>query len=125
MANVQAIRSQGTGFKMGGYTGDIPKDAVAGNVHGQEYVMPADATERIGVANLDAMRRGAASVNQTAGGGQAAPVVVPPAQVKQKFVTVFDPGVVGDFLNTDEGEELILNKIERNPQRVKASVNGA
>lgn len=125
MANVQAIRSQGTGFKMGGYTGDGPRDAVAGSVHGQEYVMPADATSRIGVANLDAMRRGAAGVNQTAGGGKAAPVVVPPAQVNQKFVNVLDPGIVGDFLSTDEGEELILNKIERNPQRVSAAVNGA
>jgi phage-related minor tail protein len=42
---------------------------VAGVVHGQEYVFDASATRRIGVANLEAMRRGSAllgSVSQAA-----------------------------------------------------------
>lgn len=125
MANVQAIRSQGSGFKDGGYTGNVPRDAVAGNVHGQEYVFDAAATRRIGVANLDAMRRGAAGVQMNGGGSKGQPVVVPPAQVNQKIVNVLDPGIVGDFMTTDEGEELVLNVVERNPQRVSASVNGA
>lgn len=126
MANVQAIRSQGNGFKDGGYTGNIPRDAIAGNVHGQEYVMDAAATRRIGVANLDAMRRGAAGVQTNAGGAKGQPVVVPPAQVNQKFVTVLDPSIVGDYLAPgSEGEEVVLNIVERNPQRVSASVNGA
>lgn len=126
MANVQAIRSQGSGFKDGGYTGNIPRDAIAGNVHGQEYVMDAAATRRIGVANLDAMRRGAAGVQTNSSAAKGQPVIVPPAQVNQKFVTVLDPGIVGDYLAPgSEGEEVVLNIVERNPQRVSASVNGA
>lgn len=58
MANVQRIRSQNAGFKEGGFTGNIPTNAIAGPVHGQEYVFDAPATSRIGVGNLEALRRG-------------------------------------------------------------------
>lgn len=44
------------GFAGGGYTGDMPVDAVAGLVHGQEYVFDAAATAAIGVETLDVMR---------------------------------------------------------------------
>jgi len=46
------------GFEKGGYTGNMATDAVAGVVHGQEFVVNADAT----AANrpmLEAMNRGA------------------------------------------------------------------
>lgn len=33
-----------TGYRTGGYTGDLPKDAIAGYVHGQEQVIPAEQT---------------------------------------------------------------------------------
>lgn len=46
------------GFKSGGYTGNMGASQVAGVVHGQEYVFDAQATKRIGVDNLNAMRRG-------------------------------------------------------------------
>lgn len=58
MANVAAIRSQSTGFMIGGYTGDIARNQIAGVVHGQEFVMNASATQRIGVNNLEALQRG-------------------------------------------------------------------
>jgi hypothetical protein len=47
-----------TGFAEGGYTGDGGKTSIAGVVHGQEYVMNADATRRIGRNNLDRMSAG-------------------------------------------------------------------
>ena len=60
MANVAAIRSQRTqGFMKGGYTGDLPTNAAAGIVHGQEFVFDAASTRAIGVDNLEAMRQGA------------------------------------------------------------------
>lgn len=46
------------GFKQGGYTGNMGASQVAGVVHGQEYVFDAQATKRIGVDNLNAMRSG-------------------------------------------------------------------
>ncbi|QYN44326.1 hypothetical protein GYM75_05420 [Gilliamella sp. ESL0441] len=58
MANVAAIRSQSTGFMKGGYTGNLARTQVAGLVHGQEFVMNASATQRIGVNNLEALQRG-------------------------------------------------------------------
>lgn len=58
MANVQQIRAQNAGFKEGGYTGNIPTNAIAGPVHGREFVFDAPATSRIGVGNLEALRRG-------------------------------------------------------------------
>lgn len=50
----------GNGFKQGGYTGNMGASQVAGVVHGQEYVFDAQATKRIGVDNLNAMRSGKA-----------------------------------------------------------------
>ncbi|WP_025901394.1 phage tail length tape measure family protein [Tatumella sp. UCD-D_suzukii] len=46
-----------TGFQSGGYTGNGGVSDVAGVVHGQEFVMDAAATKRIGVSNLEAIRR--------------------------------------------------------------------
>ncbi|MFK3999872.1 phage tail tape measure protein [Psychrobacter namhaensis] len=48
------------GFEQGGYTGNMGASQVAGVVHGQEYVFDAQATKRIGVDNLNAMRSGKA-----------------------------------------------------------------
>lgn len=46
------------GFKTGGYTGNYSTNQVAGVVHGQEYVMNAKATKRIGVNNLERLSNG-------------------------------------------------------------------
>lgn len=35
------------GYATGGYTGNIPKNAIAGFVHGQEYVLDSNATSKI------------------------------------------------------------------------------
>lgn len=48
----------GGGFKNGGFTGNGGIDDVAGVVHGREFVFDAAATSRIGVNNLESMRRG-------------------------------------------------------------------
>jgi hypothetical protein len=46
-------------FDTGGYTGNMSANAVAGVVHGREYVFDAESTARIGAGNLEALRRGA------------------------------------------------------------------
>lgn len=45
-------------FSSGGYTGDEPRDQATGIVHGQEYVLNADATARIGRGTLDSLNAG-------------------------------------------------------------------
>jgi tape measure domain-containing protein len=52
------------GFQQGGYTGNGGIGQVAGVVHGQEYVMDAATTRRVGVRNLDRMRDGGMAWNQ-------------------------------------------------------------
>jgi tape measure domain-containing protein len=42
---------KGIGFASGGYTGDIPTNAVAGVVHGKEYVINAKTTKDLGINN--------------------------------------------------------------------------
>lgn len=49
------------GFSEGGYTGDGGKYEPAGVVHKGEYVVPADVVRRIGVRNLEVLRRGYAN----------------------------------------------------------------
>ncbi|MDN5511169.1 tape measure protein [Acinetobacter sp.] len=46
------------GYQSGGYTGNYGTSEVAGVVHGQEYVLNAEATKRVGVGTLDAINSG-------------------------------------------------------------------
>lgn len=57
----------GVGFMSGGYTGNGATDAIAGAVHGQEYVFDAASTKALGVDNLEALRNGAKSLNSNNG----------------------------------------------------------
>lgn len=56
-ANIRSIKD--AGFQTGGYTGNGGVSDVAGVVHGQEYVLNAAATKRVGVGTLDAINSGA------------------------------------------------------------------
>jgi len=62
------------GFADGGYTGEGGKYEPAGIVHRGEYVIPADVVRRVGVGNLEALRRGYAN-----GGLVGAPSLPSPA----------------------------------------------
>lgn len=61
----------GQGFATGGYTGNLPTNRVAGVVHGQEYVMPANITKQYRPL-FDAMLSGnvtpSSQYNQSGGG---------------------------------------------------------
>lgn len=46
------------GYQSGGYTGNYGTSEVAGVVHGQEYVLNAAATKRVGVDTLNAINSG-------------------------------------------------------------------
>ncbi|MPS76585.1 MAG: phage tail tape measure protein [Achromobacter sp.] len=59
----------------GGYTGDQPRDQITGLVHGQEYVLNAAATARIGRGTLDAMNAGAGLSFSGFEGGFVAPLM--------------------------------------------------
>lgn len=61
------------GFRTGGDTGGSDPSRVAGVVHEQEYVFDAAATRRIGVRNLEALRKGVLRGYQTGGFVQSVP----------------------------------------------------
>lgn len=106
-----AANSNRPGFSKGGYTGDIPVDAVAGDVHGQEFVFDAPTTAAIGRNRLAAlaaspeMLSGAAARSQVArllavGGGSpisvqmSAPVTIsgnaPRADIEREVLDVME-----------------------------------
>lgn len=57
IAASSAAMTAGAGFEKGGYTGNMGTKSVAGVVHGQEYVFDAAATRKIGVSNLESIRK--------------------------------------------------------------------
>lgn len=55
-------------FASGGYTGNMSPSQPAGVVHGQEYVLNANATRRIGIDTLNAMNDNRPVSSETSGG---------------------------------------------------------
>ena len=54
-----------------------------------------------------------------AGADQSQPQqVMSPPQVNIKNINVLDPSVVGDYLATDEGEQVIMNVVQRNQRAI-------
>ncbi|MDS7929224.1 hypothetical protein RMB13_06995 [Acinetobacter sp. V102_4] len=56
IANIKSVSD--VGFATGGYTGNMGRTDIAGVVHGQEYVLNASATKRIGVDTLNTLNSG-------------------------------------------------------------------
>lgn len=98
--NAGLIMAQGvagiTGFSTGGYTGNMGRGDVAGVVHGQEYVLNAAATKRVGVDTLNAINSGGSLERVTSSNAQ--PVTI------QVYVT--DSGVNTNGANTQDQKQL-------------------
>lgn len=96
------------GFESGGYTGNGGRKEVAGVVHGQEFVMNAEATAR-NRPMLEAMNNGASAT-------KAAPTPAAPAAAESgtRIINVLDPSIVADYLSSPNGEKVILNVMRRN-----------
>lgn len=84
------------GFSSGGYTGNMGRGDVAGVVHGQEYVLNAAATKRVGVDTLNAINSGG-SLERTVSSSEQ-PVTI------QVYVT--DSGVNTNGANTQDQKQL-------------------
>lgn len=96
-ASVGLIAAQTiAGFSSGGYTGNMGRGDVAGVVHGQEYVLNAAATKRVGVDTLNAINSGG-SFERTVSSSEQ-PVTI------QVYVT--DSGVNTNGANTQDQKQL-------------------
>jgi hypothetical protein len=125
-AATSAILSGAGGlYQQGGFTGGSDRRGIAGLVHQKEFVFDADSTQRIGVHNLEKIRRSklpgavptpptwsANAMWRSNGGGGGGGLGGSNAT---KIINVFDPTVVGDYLSTDAGEKMVMNVMRRNP----------
>jgi phage-related protein len=102
-ANIASILSQNTNFATGG-SFVVPG---TGGVDSQMVAMRASPGERVSVQTPTQVRKGTAAANAGMGGSGAAP------QVNQRIINVIDPAMVGDFLSSPEGEDILVNVIGR------------
>lgn len=54
------------------------------------------------------------------GGGQQAPA----PQTNLRIINAFDTGVIGDYLGSDDGEQVIMNVVQRNSTTIRSMVTG-
>lgn len=106
------------GFALGGYVGDDPRNKVAGVVHGQEFVVNADATRK-NRDLLESINAGtlsdAASVPRTSGQGVKSGSSI-------RIINVPDKTYIKDYLMGEEGDEVFTNWVGRNGSRIKQAV---
>ncbi len=110
------------GFQTGGYTGNYGKSEVAGVVHGQEYVLNAEATRRVGINTLNAINSGAdiqaerqAQANVKAMPQQSQPQVI---DNNLRVIMVKDENEAKDWLYSSDGEKAFLYHMKRNRSKI-------
>ncbi len=111
-------------FADGGYTGGASEKAVAGVVHGGEYVFSKKATDRIGVGNLEAMHRSAKGY--AVGGYVGATATSAPANGNvqssgQSVIMVqLSPELVGQIMQQAQNQTVkIVQQNEKNKQNLQ------
>lgn len=112
-----SIMSQITGSNFSGAYdkgGNIPagKIGLVGE-YGPEFVAgPANVTSREKTAQM--------LENAGKGGGQQAPA----PQTNLRIINAFDTGVIGDYLGSDDGEQAIMNVVQRNSTTIRSMATG-
>ncbi|CAD7026530.1 tail protein [Pseudorhizobium endolithicum] len=113
------------GFADGGYTGHGGKHEPAGVVHRGEYVMSKRAVERIGVANLEAMHRGALKAGYADGGYVGQPRLpaanVAPANQNAPQIAISAPVTVNANGGTPEQNADLAKQVSR---QMEATMRG-
>lgn len=113
-----------SGFKSGGYTGNYGVNQEAGVVHGQEYVLNAEATKRVGINTLNAINNGgtiqaekvaqaSAKSQQSSSNGMQGLTII--NQIEQD-------DLVGNYMRGATGGQILLNQIKANPSEFKRAL---
>jgi hypothetical protein len=103
IAAIAGILAMIGGFKEGGYTGDGNPNDVAGIVHRGEYVVPADAVDRIGLSSLNAMASGGVS---DAGAFTSAAA---PGPITLNMGVFDNPARLNDWARSNEGRTVLVD----------------
>lgn len=102
VAAIAGILASLGAFREGGYTGDGDPNQVAGVVHRGEYVIPADAVDRVGIGALEAIANGASPAAVQTSAGAPAPITM--------NVGVFDdPRRLSDWARSSEGRTVLMD----------------
>lgn len=117
VAQAASIKSVNmTGFKSGGYTGNIGLNQEAGVVHGQEYVLNAEATKRVGINTLNAINNGGTIQAERQAQASAKAQSANPQPIDNQIrVAIFDDRA--DMMNQmygREGEKVVMYHLKRN-----------
>ncbi|WP_395442643.1 tape measure protein [Acinetobacter sp. P1332] len=117
VAQAASIKSTNmTGFKSGGYTGNIGLNQEAGVVHGQEYVLNAEATKRVGINTLNAINNGGTIQAEKQAQASAKAQSANPQPIDNQIrVAIFDDRA--DMMNQmygREGEKVVMYHLKRN-----------
>lgn len=113
IANIKAVSD--VGFQSGGYTGSGGVSDVAGVVHGQEYVLNAAATKRVGVGTLDAINSGASM------GGEISVNIQNYGTSKQFDVQQIDANTVR-IIARDEAEKVVTGQLSSPNSPISKSI---
>jgi len=114
-----------TGFDEGGYTGNMGRASIAGVVHGQEYVLNADTTRRIGRNNLDRMNAGYGMFGQAP--NMNVTVVnrdIPGAQFQVNQLGPHDVEIIARRIVTTEAPTVIANDMSNPSGRTRRAIVG-
>lgn len=103
------------GFSAGGYTGAGGKYEPAGVVHKGEYVFDAASTSRIGVGNLEGMRRG--TLPGFSGGGIVGGAITAPAPAASSSPVTYSPTYQIDASGAEAGVEEKIKRALRDHDR--------
>ncbi|WP_411690566.1 tape measure protein [Acinetobacter towneri] len=117
VAQAASIKSTNmSGFKSGGYTGNYGTNQVAGVVHGQEYVLNAEATKRVGVNTLNAINNGSTIQAEKQAQANARVQAANPQPIENKVqVGIFDDrSDMLDQMRGREGEKIVMYHLRRN-----------
>lgn len=116
VANIKSVAD--VGFATGGYTGNMGISDVAGVVHGQEYVLNASATKRIGVDTLNALNSGG-SLGNVGSDGPTVNVYTLPGQTAT--ATQNDDGTL-DIRIQQIAEQTVSNQLANPNSRISKTM---
>ena len=85
----------------------------SGGTDSQMVSFRASPGERVTVATPSQVRKGTSAVEGDSNGNATVAATITP-----KIINVLDPGIVGDYLKTDEGEQIVMNIIQRNKSQL-------
>ncbi|MDH1406212.1 tape measure protein [Acinetobacter johnsonii] len=117
-ASIKSVNMQG--FKSGGYTGNYGTSDVAGVVHGQEYVLNAEATKRVGINTLNAINNGGTIQAEKQAQASAKVQGSKPQAIDNnlRVIMVKDENEAKDWLYGPDGEKAFLYHMKRNRSKV-------